>query len=85
MTKVTVLGKSQGEEPKKKIEFVKLLHASGVAPANSFTLPSCYDNIELVARNYTREGLDLMYAYDEGCRDTPDAVLYLGYFNDGIV
>ena len=82
MTKVTILGKSQGEEPKKKIEFIKYLNSSGVTPAHTF--PYEYDNIELVARNYT-EDLDLMYAYDEGCRDTTSSTLYLGHFNDGVV
>lgn len=83
MTKVTILGQShEDEKPKRKIEFVKYLASSGLKGSESN--PSDYDNIELVARNYTK-GLDLMYAYYEGGRDTPSAILYLGHFNDGVV
>lgn len=82
-TKVTILGQTHEDvKPKRKIEFVKYLTSSGLVKCQS--IPSDYDNIELVARNYT-EGFDLMYAYGEGRRDTRSATLYLGHFNDGEV
>lgn len=79
MTKVTILGKSQGEEPKKKIEFIKYLSIGGDLCSASFD-PSHFKNIELICAGYGQ--YDLMFAYD--C-DRNSGCLYLGHFNDGVV
>lgn len=79
MTKVTILGKSQGEEPKKKIEFIKYLSFGGDVCSASLD-PSCFKNIELICAGYG--GYDLMFAYHY---DRNSGYLYLGHFNDGVV
>lgn len=88
-TKVSIL--DEKSEPKKKpIEFKRLLGSSLVF-FNSRGVPSDYENIILIARqyNYSEEKLkqnpdylDLMFAFDE---ERDNGVLYLGYFNDGTV
>jgi hypothetical protein len=77
MTKVTILGQPQGDEPKKKIEFVNGLSAS--EKTEVWASPSTYKNIVLLSKNYCGEGLDWMYAYDT---DVHAGCLYLGRFNE---
>jgi hypothetical protein len=80
MTKVTILGQPQGDEPKKKIEFKHGLSAS--EKTEVWADPTAYKNIVFLSENYCGEGFDLMYAYDEHINE---GYLYLGHFNDGIV
>lgn len=85
-TKVTILGESTVEQPKKKIEFVKWLSKDDTIKQwneNSCMKPDEWDNIELICNDYKDTGFDLMYAY-RGDRNQ-DATLYLGNFNDGVV
>lgn len=83
MTKVTILGKSQGEEPKKKIEFIKYFDIY-LSPRKieDTQKPDKWDNIVLLCKNHTNDGLDLMYAYDN---NGFGRLLVLGHFNDGVV
>ena len=84
MTKVIILGTPQDEnKPKKKIEFTHYLDSSGFMQKGFCNDPKSFNHIELICKNYTQEGLDLMYAYRED-RQTFKC-LYLGHFNDGIV
>lgn len=81
MTKVTILGQPQGDEPKKKIEFTHCLLDS---VSETTKKPELFKNVELISKNYLREGVDLMFAYNDD-RNDQNACLYLGHFNDGIV
>ena len=80
-TKVIILG----EEPK-KYKYIKLLQLLTmdyiIEPVKTSIQAKDWDNIELICRKYSR-GKDLMYAYDGDNRS--NGVLYIGYFNDGIV
>lgn len=83
MTKVTILGKSQGEDPKKKIEFIKYLDCELTFERTQKNQnPDEWDNVVLLCKKYTYDGLDLMYAYDN---DGYRRLLVLGHFNDGVV
>lgn len=80
MTKVTIIGQTQGVEPeKKKIEFVKCLSNGKWTNIMQSQEPNQWDNIVLLKLDYY--GNDLMYAYS-GERFF---CLFLGHFNDGIV
>lgn len=81
MTKVTILRDSKVEEPKKKIEFISYLDVDGTFQP-SYTEPHEWDNVTLLGKDYTTEGADLMFAYDNS---KSGGGLYLGYFNDGVV
>lgn len=45
-------------------------------------LPSDFDNIELISRDY-QDDCDVMFAYDNDKRN--DGILFFGKFNDGVV
>lgn len=82
-TTVTIIG-----EPKTKQELRPIIFSSGIASADSppdtyCAMPSDWNHIELIARNYC-DGYDLMFAYDDPHK-RGDGIAYLGYFNDGIV
>ena len=83
MTKCIEIGVSTKDKVKKPIIFKVTLEQGGEQhPAIS---PSCWKNIELIARNYGEEehkDLDLMYAYNHVISD---GCLYLGKWNDGFV
>ena len=78
-TKVIILGKQQETEPKKKIQFVKIL-CTDLSFREAESEPIAYKNIELICRNYG--DFDLMFVYNE---DRNDSFLCLGHFNDGVV
>lgn len=81
MTKVVILGQAEAVEPeKKKIEFVKAINGSGEI-VKSYSDPKDYKNIELISIRYIFE-FDIMFAYND---NRNNGVLYLGYFNDGVV
>lgn len=88
-TKVIILGQEEKQQTKKPIEFVKFMSDQGVVhntDASSQThAPSFYENIELLCRGYSQNGFDLMFAYNKNRNDKKHAVLFLGYFNDGVV
>ena len=86
MTKVTIIGEHASTVKKyTKIKFIKVLTSSyEVAKAGSeWSGPDSWNNIELICRGYA-DGMDLMFCYDDAdCRE--DGVLYIGYFNEGLV
>ena len=88
MTKVIILGEKEEKTNKKPIEFVSYVgnikdKVSIVEDLADDDVPSTYDNIELVCKNYINK-MDLMFAFfDTGTRS--NGLLYLGYFNDGVV
>jgi hypothetical protein len=84
MTKTIVLGTEHPEKDKTKIEFVKVL--SGLyelEEADSSGTPKDHNYIELVSKGYA-QGMDLMFAYNNPDK-RKDGILYIGYWNDGIV
>ena len=91
MTKCIVLGETKVKEQKKKpIQFVKQLLNSSVNTDDSFRIdmnyvePGEFDYIELVCPRRTNiEEYDIMFAYDGDRRE--EGVLFLGFWNDGVV
>jgi hypothetical protein len=84
MTKTIVLGAEHPKTEKTKIKFIKVL--SGwyeVEEAYSSGTPDDFNYIELVSKGYAQV-MDLMFAYDDPDK-RKDGVLYIGYWNDGIV
>jgi hypothetical protein len=81
MTKVIILGEQPEKKELKPIHFVKYLSMDN-SFINSFNTPDLYANVELICRNYNHNKHDLMFAFNE---NRSEGVLYLGYFNDGIV
>lgn len=83
MTKVTILGQSRKDvKPKKKIEFVQYLDCDlKFELIEEMQEPKNWDNIILLEKSYTFNGLDLMYAFNENFA----RILVLGHFNDGEV
>lgn len=90
MTTCIVLGSKTQKECLKPIEFVKYISLAITKTSKTLTVdcresgqpPSRYEAIELICKKYD-DTLDLMFAYDYDKRDK--GVLYLGYWNDGIV
>ena len=91
MTKVTIIGDKPKTHKYSGIRFMKCLDSNykmegGILLMNQ---PRVYDEIELICRDYTntgmygKPGMDLMFAYDAEGRSA--GVLFLGWFNDGIV
>lgn len=87
MTKVTIIGETASTVKKyTKIKFIKVLTGSykiDTAMNGLWSKPNDWDNIELICRNYA-DGMDLMFAYDSA-EYRADGVLYVGYFNEGLV
>lgn len=83
-TKCIVLGEIPEElRQPHKIEFVKCLYFNSLYFKDSLSFPDRWINIELIKRKtYPAEEYDVMFAYDNN-RET--GVLYLGYWNDGVV
>ncbi len=82
-TKVIILG----EEPKevkqlKPIEFVKFL-SSDISLGDDPSSPHTWKHVDLIVKNYTIDGLDVMLAYDDD-KYKYDGALYLGHYNDGV-
>jgi hypothetical protein len=87
MTKVTIIGQ-EFKAPKKytKIKFLQVLTGNykiDDATTGHWSNPADWDNIELICRNYA-DGKDLMFCYDSP-EFRADGVLYIGYFNEGLV
>jgi hypothetical protein len=81
MTKVIILGEQPESKELKPIQFVKYFSMDN-SILNSFNAPELYANVELICRNYNHNKHDLMFAFNE---HRNEGVLYLGYFNDGVV
>lgn len=87
MTKVIILGEQKENKVKEPIEFIAFLGSDCVLDyeCSNSQKPVKWKNIELISRNYTDDGLDLMFAYDD-TRDGSDIpTIFLGKFNDGVV
>ena len=86
-TKVIVMGSSVENKPVKSIEFVRSLSCTDSNSIDSVqdtdNLPSDYRYVELICCGY-HEGYDLMFAYNNP-DDRASGILYIGYFNDGVV
>jgi len=87
MTKVTIIGQ-EFKAPKKytHIKFLQVLTGSykiDSASDGPWSGPSDWNNIELICKNYA-DGKDLMFCYDDA-EHRNDGVLYIGYFNEGLV
>lgn len=83
MTHITIIGNNS----KKLIEFKKALNSvtgemEDVNYEEEDRTPSSFKFIELICKNHAID-YDLMFAHDGDRSKT--GVLYLGYFNDGIV
>jgi len=93
MTKVTIIGDKPKTHKYSGIRFVKYLNSDYKMEGGmhrSSIQASAYDEVELICRDYTntgmyshKPGMDLMFAYDAEGRSA--GVLFLGWFNDGIV
>lgn len=85
MTKVTIIGEHASTVKKyTKIKFIKVLTGSyKVDTARHWSNPADWDNIELICKDYAN-GMDIMFAYDDADY-REDGVLYIGYFNEGLV
>lgn len=82
MTKVTVLGENKTKKESKPIEFIYILNSSSLIFDKTILDPSDFENIILICKSYTKESLDLMFAYEERI---DEGILFLGHFNDGFV
>ena len=87
MTKVTIIGEHASTVKKyTKIKFIKVLTGNykvDDASGGGWSAPADWANIELICRNYS-DGMDLMFCYDDADYRN-DGVLYVGYFNEGLV
>ena len=63
--------------PKKKIEFVRLLHSENMTTVHVCISPDRYDSIEVL---FSYPNYDVMKATHS---NTNDSFIYLGHFNDG--
>jgi len=68
------------EKKLKPIEFVYFLSGDFGLFGNPKP-PSTWKHVDLVIKNYTLEGFDLMVGYDV---DKHNGILYLGHYNDGV-
>ena len=91
-TKCIVLGDNNPAPiEKRKIEFIKMTlgQVNGNSGFHNTSItPSSYNNIELVCRGSNNSDdsckyYDIMFAYMDGRRN--DGMLFLGYWNDGVV
>jgi len=82
MTKCIVLGEEPEVRMLKPIEF-KYSFLSNLERKEAKRSPSQFENIELICRQYSTNGIfDLMFAFDE---DRKYGIIYLGHWNDGVV
>jgi hypothetical protein len=71
------------QQPKKgkSIEFHQTIDGNGSLSGAGFS-PDAWLFVELICKNFNQSKKDLIFAYNND-RDT--GILYLGYWNDGIV
>ena len=87
MTKTSIFGQNENQNKtvKKPIEFKKFIGSNGeIVSASGGITAGNFDNVCLLSRNYTNDGLDLILAYDQ-LNQTSGVTLYLGHWNDGVV
>ena len=86
MTNIRIIG--ENNPPKKKLMPIKLVKflSLGELVKDVEANAGNYKNVELICRNYfSSEGYDLIFCYDDNRNNHSEAVLFLGYWNDGIV
>jgi len=83
MTKTIIIGEKNKETPNKPIQFSSFL-TNTASLSSSVIEPTEFQFIELICRNYTVNGEDLMFAYDSESERNRGA-LYLGKWNSGKV
>lgn len=85
MPTIKIIGEDT-PQPKllKPIELVKVIASHGEVYKTSANI-STYKNIELICRNYTRDGLDLVFCYDNDRNNYSETSLFLCRWNDGVV
>jgi hypothetical protein len=84
MTKTIVVGSIEIATKKKPIKFLSSLKGSLEFDHDVGRKPSNFNYVELIAHNYTFDGRDLMFAYNDP-NDRSKGVLYVGYWHDGVV
>ena len=82
MTQVIVIG-DNNKVATKKIQLIKCLQPTKDHFREIPIDPSTFKYIELISKNYTEKGEDLIFCHD-GDRNI-GGILFLGHFNDGIV
>ena len=82
MTKTIVLGDCY-QDDNKPIVFNDYFDASSVSSA-FVSIPSQFNYIELICKNYNKCGRDLMFAYNDPSNRS-DGILFIGYWNSGTV
>jgi hypothetical protein len=81
MTKTIVLG----SDTKKKIELKFVLAIDKLWQCADVIKTNEYAHLELITRNYTTEGYDLIFGYVQDRNNGEENGLFLGFWNDGIV
>lgn len=81
MTKCIVLGENDDKRKGMPIEFVRLIYPNEFS--SEFGYPKRWDNIELIAKDYS-SGYDLMFAYDDDDL-RGNGACFFGHWNDGFV
>jgi|LakMenEpi03Aug12_release.lakeMendotaPanAssembly.Ray.scaffolds.fasta_scaffold02274_20 hypothetical protein len=74
--------KVEEEKKLKPIEFIKFL-SSDVSLGDDPSPPQTWKHVDLIVKDYTTDGLDIMLAYDDD-KYKHYGALYLGHYNDGI-
>jgi hypothetical protein len=84
MTKTIVIGENPNLNPNPKpIQFVQLLTESFRVSDRFGEVPSDYEYLELISKNYTT-GYDLIFAYNDPAERNA-GILFIGHWNDGVV
>lgn len=82
MTKIIVIG-DNNKVGTERIQLIKCLQTINDNFIKNTTDPNNFEIIELICKEYTTEGEDLMFCYKKD--RNKDGCLFLGHFNDGIV
>lgn len=82
MTKTIVIGACYQDE-NKPIEFDYYIDGCLVSPS-FVSLPSQFKYIELICKNYSNGGRDLMFAYNDPSNRN-NGTLFIGHWNSGTV
>lgn len=83
MTKVSIFGQETNKQEKKPIEFVQQINIDGKVD-DSKNLPTVWNNVMLlIDKSVHNEDYDTMYAWDDGKPN--GGIIYLGYWNDGVI
>lgn len=85
MPNIKIIGENESPQKKKvPIKFDSVLSSRGVMVATRDRPVDC-KNIELICKNYTDSGQDLIFCYGENRNDFRGTTFYIGKWNDGVV